>query len=226
MVDEEPVKVNIALESLENGEINYEVYSQTGDGEELIHSQGAAEIFDAGEEIMDIKALREKKWARVMTSGECYEAFGKAGLEYGEGHRCIETLYGGEREALARLVMPAAAGGRGGEYVLHPSMLDGALQAAIGLEEWKGGLKAMVPFAADEVEVFGRSDVEMWAAVRADEEEKSGKIDIELCDGQGKVSVKIKGLTLIGIGGEASQRHADGRSEVERGEGGRGSGRP
>src|SRR5947199_197399 len=79
-----------------------------------------------------------------------------------------------------------------GEYVLHPSLLDAALQASVGLElgqQVAGGLH--LPFALDEVEVFAPSPPRGWAWVRYGSGSTAGsavrKLDIDLCDEQGRV---------------------------------------
>uniref|UniRef100_UPI001359764B SDR family NAD(P)-dependent oxidoreductase n=1 Tax=Roseomonas sp. 18066 TaxID=2681412 RepID=UPI001359764B len=60
-----------------------------------------------------------------------YARFAELGFDYGPGLRAITALQAGAEEVLARLQVPAAA--PAGSWRLHPALLDGALQAAIGL---------------------------------------------------------------------------------------------
>ncbi|WP_419897674.1 SDR family NAD(P)-dependent oxidoreductase [Roseomonas sp. USHLN139] len=60
-----------------------------------------------------------------------YARFATLGFDYGPGLRAIARLQAGPEEVLARLELPAAAPASG--FRLHPALLDGAMQAAIGL---------------------------------------------------------------------------------------------
>ena len=191
----EPVKVNIGLIPKEGGVIAYEVYSEGVEGETVVHSQGIAEIVEVQEESkIDIKGKQERKWERVLSPEECYDAFKTKGIEYGPGHRGIEALYVGEGEALARLKMPDVVLGNAVEYKLHPSMLDSAFQSVAGLMSGAGG--GILPFALDEMEILRSCESRMWAVLRRREERKVSKFDIEMCDEGGAVCVRVKGLTF------------------------------
>ena len=80
--------------------------------------------------------------------------------------------------------------------------MDGAFQATVGLDMGTGdetGNKPLLPFALQEVEVLGDCSEVMWALIEYSKENKAGdkvrKIDIDLCDEQGNVQVRIKGYT-------------------------------
>jgi len=82
--------------------------------------------------------------------------------------------------------------------------MDGALQAAAALtmasdgEEDGGELR--VPYAMDRMRLEGECGAEMLAWVRKNEKrgdaEQIAKLDIDLCDRQGKVMVQMRGLSL------------------------------
>ena len=62
VVGEKAVKVNIGLYPNEKGEIEYEIYSEIGEGEAVVHSEGKVEIGESkGETAIDIKGLQERK---------------------------------------------------------------------------------------------------------------------------------------------------------------------
>ncbi len=200
VVEDSPVKVNIGLYPNGNGEIEYEVYSESGEGEAVVHSQGTAEVTEVKEESkIDIEGLRGRKWDRELRAEECYKKFSGMGIEYGPGHRGIEMIYCGEGEVLAKLAMPSEVKEEAGEYVLHPSMMDSAFQSVIGLGGSGGG--AALPFAIDEVEIRGSCVESMWAVIRNSEGGNDKKFDIDLCDEEGKICVRMKGLSLRSIGG-------------------------
>ncbi len=203
VVGEKAVKVNIGLYPNEKGEIEYEIYSEIGEGEAVVHSEGKVEIGESkGETAIDIKGLQERKWERELSGKECYVAFRGMGIEYGAGHRGLEEVYGGKGEALARIKMPVAVVEKAEEYVLHPSIMDSAFQGVIGLLGGKGESGAMVPFAMDSIEIKGECGQTMWAVLRYGEGGKGKKIDIDVCDEEGRVSVRVKGLTMMAIEGK------------------------
>jgi acyl transferase domain-containing protein/acyl carrier protein len=62
-----------------------------------------------------------------------YRLAGLAGLEYGDGFRTVSRVeIGGPHTAVAHLD-PSCIEGEFGSYLLHPAILDGALQALLGL---------------------------------------------------------------------------------------------
>ena len=68
------------------------------------------------------------------------------GLEYGPAHQGIETVYTGNNQVLAKLEIPSSVNDTQDPFVLHPSIMDSALQAAIGLAQ----LQKMPAFSAGE----------------------------------------------------------------------------
>jgi NADP-dependent 3-hydroxy acid dehydrogenase YdfG len=86
------------------------------------------------------------------------------------------------------------------DYGLHPAMLDGALQAAIGLLMDEGGAPRLaLPYALEQVDVYGPCSAQMWALVRPcadiEPDETMRRFDIVLCDADGGVCVELHGLS-------------------------------
>jgi polyketide synthase PksN len=215
------VHVDIALFPEDSGEISYEVYGRVEDSgdETLVHGQGVAELVGTGEApTLDLATLRKECNRSTLTADRCYEAFQAMGIEYGGGHRGIEAVYSGEGQVLAKLSLPASILDTKDQYVLHPGMLDSALQASIGLmmsagdQRLSGGMssfKPALPFALDELEVFGRCTSSMWAFIRHSAGGKTGgvqKLDIDVCDESGKVCVRMKGFSTRVLEGEVDSR--------------------
>src|SRR5436305_774670 len=80
-------------------------------------------------------------------------------------------------------------------FVLHPSMLDSAFQACIGLltelDEYQKPRtrlsQTIVPFALDELEIVGEMPTQGWAWVRRSTRRTTEQVfDIELCDDEGR----------------------------------------
>jgi polyketide synthase PksN len=225
-VGDQPVRVHIGLTPGENGEIGYEIYTQSEavDTGPVLHSQGTAVLVSAAEAAdtasLDLEALQTACSRGTLSSTQCYEAFRTAGIEYGPGHQGIETIYVGTGQVLARLSLPASVPAARHPFVLHPSLMDSALQASLGLILDAGEAvmpgstvppvsltpRPALPFALQELEIFSHCTPTMWALVRYTEGSSAGdrvqKLDIDLSDETGKICVRMKGFSTRTLSGE------------------------
>ncbi|MCG8366742.1 MAG: polyketide synthase dehydratase domain-containing protein, partial [Pseudanabaenales cyanobacterium] len=127
------------------------------------------------------------------------------GVNYGPSHQSIVEVFTNGEQVLARLTLPDAVAASSDAYLLHPNLLDGALQASIGFA-LQGGVTASadtattVPFALDELRIFAPCVGEMWVWIRpnaaAPPSEGLQKLDFDLCDAEGRVRVRMKGFTF------------------------------
>ena len=197
VVGEESQRVDIGLYPEENGSIGWEVYTEVlGEEEPVVHSQGVASRVNAGEAPkLDVPALRLKLTEERLVE-EVYAAFKKMGLNYGPGHCGLSELYVGADEALAKVNLPESVAESAGDYGLHPSLLDSALQAAISLGSQLQD-KPALPFALEKLEVYSPCPKELWAWLRKAEgsTEQVRKLDIDLFDESGKVCVAMRGFS-------------------------------
>jgi len=198
----EPVQVHIGLFPEVNGEIAYEIYTE----EDVLHSQGSAVLStEKNALVLDIKALQTECTQGHLSPNKCYEAFRAMGLDYGPGFQGIKEVYVGEGQVLGKLALPSSASGTQDQFILHPSLMDSALQSSIGLmmlvKDMKGAaiVKLALPFALQELEILGRCTPSMWAVIRDTNGSKEGdkvqKLDVDLCDEQGNVCVRMKGFS-------------------------------
>jgi acyl transferase domain-containing protein/enoyl-CoA hydratase/carnithine racemase/acyl carrier protein/SAM-dependent methyltransferase len=183
-------------------EIEYEIYTEEEGGEEVVHCQGRARV--GGQAMparLNVEQLKAEMRQGKLEREKVYEAWAGMGMGYGRSMQAIRVIYCGSRQVLAELRMPEAVEEQWGEYVLHPSMLDGGLQASVGLMEGEreGGQQARLPFALDELRIVSRCTREMYAWVRYAAGGQAGdkvvKIDIDLCDEQGKVCAQMRGVS-------------------------------
>jgi hypothetical protein len=190
-VREEPLRVHIGLFPEENGEIGYEIYSKAmvAEGEPVIYS---------------LKTVRDQCTRNTFSAAEIYEAFQSIGIDYGPGYRSIEAIYTGRGQILAKLALDPSVSGTKELFVLHPGIMDSALQAAIGFLMGTGNLKPINPGILNELEVFGEPPSPCWVLIRDSRRNEAGDkpaddkqlqmLDIDLCDEQGTVLVRMKGL--------------------------------
>jgi polyketide synthase PksN len=184
-------KVTIRL-ARDGEDVQFEILSGR---DKTLHAQGKAVRNRAPEtRWQDMAAIRARCPA-VESPDAIYGRCAEAGLKLGAGFRTIRSVCFGENEALARLELPAALGPTTQEFVLHPGLMDGALQATAVLGRGKvGGLP--VPFAVAEV-LFHGVGSNCYAHVRRGLEEHGLlRFDISLLGDSGEVQAELKGLTM------------------------------
>ena len=208
-VDNGPREVHIGLLPETGGDIGFAVYSDQSTVEPTTHSEGTVSFTETAEvAALDLAAIRSTCDGE-LTAEQCYAAYHAAGIAYGPAHRAIEHLWTGAGQALARLALPDAVAGTDGDYTLHPSLIDAALQASIGvLGSTDAGAEAglLVPFSIDEVLVLARSAAAKWVSVRPSAERVSSavaKLDLDLTDEHGNVLVRLRGLSFRVLAGGA-----------------------
>ncbi|MCP5003310.1 MAG: SDR family NAD(P)-dependent oxidoreductase, partial [Planctomycetes bacterium] len=237
-------QVHIGLFGEDNGQIQYEVYteSENEDGT-IVHSLGVAE-FKVKEEIpsLDIQNLQSQMNQGTLNAGGCYNAFKNVGLDYGAGYQGIREIYQGENQILAKLRLPSSVQDTQSEYVLHPSLMDSALQSSIGLMlknstlpdsseappgigRWPRGtnkstLRPSLPFALESLKILAPCTSQMYAWVRYSGGgsavlDRVQKLDIDMCDRQGNVCVKMQGLSFRTFEGEPGFQQKMGLEESQ-----------
>ncbi|WP_347836793.1 polyketide synthase dehydratase domain-containing protein, partial [Gracilibacillus sp. JCM 18860] len=143
--------------------IHFEVYRESEEGEEVVYSEGSAELItEVASPPVDISKIKQTCGDKVLDKEDVYTAFTNIGIQYGESHRGIEKLYIGKEEVLAQLMLSSPWVEEG----LHPGMVDAAIQAAIGLEADFTQLQTSVPVAMEEATIYRETKEAMWAWIR------------------------------------------------------------
>jgi polyketide synthase PksL len=192
-------RVNISLAVDDNHEIDYEIYSQEAD-QEIIHCQGRAVLSqEPAPARLDLEQLKGQMGLGQLEPSDVYAACSRMGLIYGTSFQGITAIHRGSGQVLAQLRLPSVVANTSRDYVLHPSLMDGALQAAVGLIEASESDRPRVPFALEALRVVSPCAPEMVAWVRYAPGSQAGatvvKLDIDLCDERGNVCVQLRGLS-------------------------------
>ncbi|WP_043148504.1 polyketide synthase dehydratase domain-containing protein, partial [Pseudogulbenkiania ferrooxidans] len=196
-------RVDVLLElSAEDGrDIAFEVLSVSGDGgEPSPHCRGTARP-SQGEPpaTLDLAGLQARMSAGRLDADTLYTAYHAMGMRFGPAHRPVDWVLRGDGEALACLSLPAAVGDTLGAFRLHPSLLDGALQASMGLlaDPSAAPGEPSLPFALDSLTVYAGCARRMFTWVRRCPGERGGdltaRLDIDLCDEDGRVCAALRG---------------------------------
>lgn len=186
-------------------EVSFQVCSR-GDGEDIVHCEGRGVYADrVAPAPIDLGAVMPGPSTPQRTAAEVYAAFEDMGLFYGPAHRGIESMSGNQHQLLAQLVFPTVVAAQRHFYTLHPSMMDSALQALVGLTEPGHRLPdtPLVPFALASLQAYGPCSERMYAVVRRTPDSAGGgmatQVDIDLCDGAGNVCVRMRGFTCRAV---------------------------
>jgi acyl transferase domain-containing protein/acyl carrier protein/nucleoside-diphosphate-sugar epimerase len=200
------VDVAISLNAEANGSIGYRISS----GQAQLHNQGVA-FTEAPKtpEPLDLSALRAGIDQSGVTVDLCYAALASAGVCYGPAQKAMHTVYTGPNQVLAKLQLPDIIADTSELYVLHPAIMDAALQASIALALADGGSgqrPVLLPFALESLEIFAPCQPVMWTWIRASATPAAGddlhKLDIDLCTEQGEVCVRMLGFTSRVLSGD------------------------
>ncbi|MGO4773946.1 phosphoenolpyruvate carboxylase, partial [Lysobacter sp. 2RAB21] len=165
----------------------------------------------------DLAELRTTMGREHWDRETVYRQYAQVGIEYGPAHRGITGLDSGEDRVLADLALPdALAGEDNAAYVLHPALIDSALQAAIGL----GAREAMpsdpmLPFALESLCILGDCGARLHAFIRradaSSQDPAQITLDLDLCDADGNICVQMRGFCArrFDAGSAASREAAD-----------------
>lgn len=206
IVEGTSVQVHTALHLEENNEIAVEIYSgeSTEKDKHRVHGQCIVQLNPMEEEReMDISSIKQECTKGTLWADECYRIYESMGIHYGESHRGIEQIELGDGQVLAKLSIPDSDLGED-SYILHPTLMDSALQGTIGLIIGNQGeipQKPYIPLALNELRIYGTCTPTMWARVvysnhlndRNVGSSQVQEFDIYLSDEQGKIKVEMKG---------------------------------
>ncbi|OEJ69007.1 hypothetical protein BEN30_04620 [Magnetovibrio blakemorei] len=200
-----PVNLEIVLDQWTEQQARLRIYRIVdGDGREEHAQMRVAKAAAAVAEV-DLSRLQATHSSRVEAS-RVYQIFDQMGLNYGPSHRAVQWLAAGQDEGgnpsvLARLALPTEGIGDAVRFDLHPSLMDGAFQAAVGMalpEDGTDSVGAALPFALASVEQLGACEQNMWAYVRTAADQRAGtrvlKTDIDLIADDGSVRVRLRGF--------------------------------
>ncbi|MGA5042269.1 SDR family NAD(P)-dependent oxidoreductase [Streptomyces capoamus] len=191
-----PVRVRIELTPREDQRLDVTLGDPADP--DVVYGQAVARVREHGGEDaprLDLDALRAACDPAGLPGTDCYAAYDALGIAYGPAMRGLSTLWVGDGVALARLDLPT--GGTAAPYTVHPGLLDAALQACIGIADDDGRGGAALPFSVEEVEILGPLPEQAWAAVRRrDGGTRFRTFDIDVCDPEGVLRVRLRGLSL------------------------------
>ncbi|WP_208113711.1 SDR family NAD(P)-dependent oxidoreductase [Tahibacter aquaticus] len=210
---QDATSVSIVLNAADDGRIDYSIVSGDGGDNPLEHSAGQAiYVQETIPEIVDIAQLQQRMDRNGWPAAELYAALEGLGLRYGPAHKAVREVLRGDGEVLARLELPDCVRADADAYVLHPSLLDAALQSALALSG--DTVSARLPFALDTLRIFGKASATMWAWLRyaagSSNDDAVARLDIDLCDERGLIAVQLRGFSTRSLTAAPAQTTGQG----------------
>ena len=198
MVVSESKHVTVLLVPDEKGNTDFEINS-ANEGDETVHCKGCGGwIPQLPPHKLDLAHLKGQMGHGRFEPEAIYATCARMGVMYGPSFQAITGIDRGSRQVLAHLRLPSTLEHKSGDYVLHPSLMDAALQACVALMD-VGSDEPLLPFALETLSILSPCAREMAAWVRYGANSKPGdnviKIDIDLCDDRGHVCVQMRGFS-------------------------------
>ncbi|WP_155661244.1 polyketide synthase dehydratase domain-containing protein, partial [Priestia megaterium] len=177
----------------EDNRLQYKIYSK--EGKDLItHFRGEAFKGNPSKEERKEKLSIEDiqlRCSRHLDKQKIYSTFNSVGISYGDYFQGLERVWGNDQEALGLLKLPTKYEDELGNYILHPTLTDSALQASVGLGVVSDN--PMLPFAVEKVEILDPDSKHAYSYVKMT---GTNKFDVWILDKEGIVCVKIRNVLL------------------------------
>lgn len=192
----------------------FEITSMNQEYERVVHSEGR--LFFASlqellrqDELVDIHEIKQQLTQR-LDQKLFYSKFNDNGFEYGQGFQSVSEFQCSDKLALAKLSLASSLVSQFDEYILHPCLIDGALQAVAGLIDVSESEVPYLPFALDEVELIQPLTKECYVIVESSDGEitqpsEIKKFNIKIVSEKGRLLVVMRNFYVRALLGLQSQ---------------------
>lgn len=199
------LSLRVVLRGASAGGREFSIENVAENGERTLCSQGHVGHMPRAERLVGLDELRAQCSDLMFSANHLYGLYEDLGLSYGPGQRSVAGLGvgkdpSGRAQVLAELRLPAGA--EVADCQLNPSILDGALQATIGLWSTRSDDRSpelALPFALQRAEVVKATPRRAFAWIRhqpgSSVDPSSARLDITVVDELGRVCVELVGLS-------------------------------
>lgn len=184
-------------------EVNLEINSIDVNERKLLHAQGSIcynTSIEKKHHPVDLNKIIDR-CPNKFNGNQCYEQYHKIGLHLGPSFRVLKDIYVNETEVLAKLILPEDLEDSSDEFMLHPSIMDGCLQSAIGFSLLnKTDPILYVPFSMGEVHILHALPKICYAHLnllpnRPSAHTENRNIDASIFDENGNRLIKMKDIS-------------------------------
>lgn len=199
------VDTNLALNG--DGDVEFTISTRRPAGHDVVHARGKVRgngpVHETSAPGINPDQVMERCRYRIP-GPDHYSRLERAGFGYGPCFQSIDRILFNDREALALLRIPGVLKSTAHNFTLHPSLMDGAFQAASCLSKGAGSLPKgfYLPFMLGRVTVYADDACQArWAHVTLPEK-SSGSVpgircfDIVLADPAGRVLIGIEDFVV------------------------------
>ncbi|MCG6892178.1 MAG: SDR family NAD(P)-dependent oxidoreductase, partial [Desulfobacteraceae bacterium] len=206
-VDDAKKRIDIRLWPADRG-VEFEIRTGRAEPdrneERIVHCRGHLGFDDPGpgSEPPEAPELVRKRLTHRQDSRSFYRMFESFGFAYGPAFRTVTEIFHNGREALARLALPESLRSTDDGFVLHPSLMDGALQTVTGIMGNRTEKRVCLPYAMGELSFKKRLSDRCWVhAVRKETSGNAGveKFDIQVLDPSGVLLAKIRDFSVRAV---------------------------
>lgn len=202
IVAEAEEKVDIGLWMSED-EVIFQINSSSSNDDAPVNCTGKIiydEEFTTENQVLDIRLIESRCTVRDTDVSGFYERFSEQGLAYGNSFRAVTDVLSGKDECIAYIELPDCVYNTFDTYVLHPSIMDGILQAAAGIHspEWENSA-LYLPFSISEVKIIKPLERKCIAYVTKLQGENKGikKFNILVLNERGEVLIRINEFLMM-----------------------------
>ncbi|WP_404941319.1 amino acid adenylation domain-containing protein [Pseudomonas danubii] len=202
----EPATLEIHINSLAPQRLTFEIRQQP---QRTLCCQGEALLHDnAVQAPASLASLQGAIHGHRLDAEGLYRLFDSIDIHYGPSHRAVRELRIDGGQVLAQIQLPPSLSAGHGRFVLHPSLMDAALQSTLGLlvaDQLDQGLAPQlehtaVPFALEQLQHSGAAlGEQIWAWVRPGAQRREAgqsSFDIDIYNHQGEHCVALQGFVL------------------------------
>ena len=197
---------DVYVELKPHGEtVAFEVFSESAEGKKSLHSQGKllyTNRNDGEPEQIDIEAIRAR-CSKTVAGASAYPVFKSVGLDLGPSFQTLHEVHRSETEALGILRLPDFRHADLRSLALHPSLIDGSLQAGMAARLGDNEGEMLVPYSIGEVEILHPLAANCFSYTTEAKDRKESRVlksNVLICDETGKVLVRLRESTGVPLG--------------------------
>lgn len=208
-LDERDKEIEISLLPNENGSL-FEIYSASDNDKKVVHCRGNI-LFEEKDiqkknVFLDIEKI-QSRLVKISDIDACYEFYAGTGVIHGTDMRSMQEIWANRTEVLAKVEIPESLEQEKDGYVLHPALMDGALQAIIGLMPKNDAGVTYLPYGIGKLSLEDNPGQTCYVYIQCStDHEQGGAYDIQILDVSGKVQVSISQYTFMPVNSLAVNR--------------------
>ncbi len=157
------------------------------------HAKGTVQPSNVAPAFVDLAALK-LRCRKEISPSHIYDSLERTGLRYGAAFRTMHAVWSGEGESLARLRLSEDTAREAQRYGLHPTLLDGCLQAVIAARG-ESNADLFLPISVDSFDLCQPGMTEVWVHVNlVSSSPEAFSADIVVMDASGSVVARLNGF--------------------------------